>query len=176
MIGPQHHDLVLAVYPFSRGFAFAFLEGPESPFEWGVKEIRGRDKNARTVTEIKKLIDRYHPEVLVMEDAAHKGSRRTVRIRRLYRSLAHLAATEYIDVYRYKTSDIQDYFAAAGARTKFEIAQAIALQIPAFAHRLPPPRKPWMSEDPRQSLFDALALALVFYGQAERHGASAEPA
>lgn len=170
MIGAQPHDLVLAVYPSSRGFAFAFLEGPESPFEWGVKEIKQRDKNARTVEEIKKLINRYHPEVLVMEDAAFKGSRRTARIRRLYRSLAHLAATEYIDVYRYKTSDIHDYFAAAGAKTKYEIAQAIALQLPAFAHRLPPLRKPWMSEDPRQSLFDALALALVFYGQADRTG------
>ena len=27
----------------------------------------------------------------------------------------------------------------------------------------PPPRKPWMSEDRRMGLFDAAALALVFF-------------
>lgn len=42
----------------------------------------------------------------------------------------------------------------AGAFTKYEIAKAIARRIPAFAHRLPRLRKLWMSEDPRQGLFD----------------------
>jgi hypothetical protein len=28
--------------------------------------------------------------------------------------------------------------------------------------RLPPERKPWMSEDSRMNIFDAVALALVF--------------
>lgn len=156
-------NLVLAVYPFSRGFAFVFFEGPESPFDWGVKEIKEKHKNSRTLDAIKKLIDQYRPEVLVIEDTTDGEFRRTSRIRKLYRMLTHLAHAEYIDACRYTKHDVHECFAAVGALTKHEIAQAIATQIPAFAHRLPRYRKPWMSEDPRQSLFDAAALALTYY-------------
>lgn len=171
MTGANPQDLVLAVYPFSRGFAFVFFEGPNSPFEWGVKEIKEQHKNTRTINEVRKLIDRYRPEVLVIEDT-DGGSRRTSRIRKLYRMLSHLAVAEYVDLYRYKKSEIEACFASVGARTKHEIAHAIATQIPPFAHRMPRYRKPWMSEDPRQSLFDAAALALVFYRQISRSDSS----
>lgn len=162
----QH--LVLSIYPTSRGFAFAFFEGPESPFDWGVKEIKEKHKNTKTIDEIKKLIDRYRPEVLVIEDTGDRKSRRTSRIRKLYRMLAHLAETEYVEIHRYSKSIVKECFASVGARTKYEIAKAIATRMPAFAHRIPRFRKPWMSEDHRQSLFDAVALALVFYQQSSR--------
>lgn len=156
-------ELVLALYPTSRGFAFVFFEGPESPYEWGVKEIKEKHKNRKTLEAIKKLIDQYRPEVLVIEDTSERGSRRTSRIRKLYRMLAHTADAEYVDVSRCTKREIQACFKPVGARTKYEIAKAIALQIPAFAHRMPRIRKPWMSEDPRLSLFDAAALGLTYY-------------
>jgi len=68
----QPQNLVLSIYPFSRGFAFVFFEGPESLFDWGVKEIKEKHKNPRTLDEIKKLIDQYRPEVLVIEDTSGK--------------------------------------------------------------------------------------------------------
>ena len=165
MTDAHPQNLVLAVYPFSRGFAFVFFEGPDSPFDWGVKEIKEKHRNTKTLDEIKKLIDRYRPEVLVIEETTDGRSHRSSRIRKLYRMMAHLAEAEYIDLHRYTKKEINECFISAGASTKREIAQAISVQIPAFAHRMPPFRKPWMSEDPRQSLFDAIALVLVFYRQ-----------
>ena len=162
-VRPQ--NLVLAVYPFSRGFAFVFFEGPDSPFEWGVKDLREGDKNSRTVEGIKKLVDRYRPEVLVIEDTTDGGWRRTSRIRKLYRMLVHFAHAEYVDLHRCSKKQVKECFASVGASTKYEIAKAIATQTPAFAHRIPRFRKPWMSEDPRQSLFDAAALGLTYYAQ-----------
>lgn len=162
-VHPQ--NLVLAVYPFSRGFAFVFFEGPDSPFEWGVKEIKEKHKNTKTLEAIKKLVDRYRPEVLVIEDTADRGSRRTSRIRKLYRTLVHFAQAEYVDLHRCSRAEVKECFASVGAGTKYEIAKAIATQIPAFAHRIPRFRKPWMSEDPRQSLFDAAALGLTYFAQ-----------
>jgi hypothetical protein len=41
----------------------------------------------------------------------------------------------------------------------------IAKHIP-FEQHVPPPRKPWKSEDARMGLFDAAALALVFFQKA----------
>ena len=157
--------LVLSIYPFSRGFAFVLFEGPENPFDWGVKEIKGEHKNTTTLDEIKKLIDRYRPEALVIEDTTGKDSRRTSRIRRLYRMLAHVAQAEYVDLHCCSKIEVKNCFASVGASTKYEIAQAIAIQIPAFAHRIPRFRKPWMSEDSRQSLFDAAALGLTYYAR-----------
>ena len=73
MTDAHPQNLVLSIYPFSRGFAFVFFEGPESPFDWGVKEIKEKHKNTKTLDEIKKLIDRYRPEVLVIEDTSDKA-------------------------------------------------------------------------------------------------------
>lgn len=154
-------NLVLALYPFFRGFAFVFLEGPDSPYEWGIKECKGHRRLEKAMEEIKKLIDRHRPEVIVVEEKGN--ARRAVRIRRLYRMIAHLAKVEYIDLYRVTKREVAACFAEAGAKTKQEIAHVVALHIPAFAHRLPRPRQPWQSEDPRQSLFDAAALALAYY-------------
>ncbi len=161
-------NLVLSIYPFNRGFSFVLFEGPESPFEWGVKEIRDKHKNSRTLEEIKKLIDQYRPEVLVIEQTCDDSSRRNARIRKLYRMLIHFAKAEYVDLYRCSRNDVKKCFASVGASTKYEIAKAITTQIPAFAHRIPRIRKPWMSEDPRQSLFDAAALGLTYFAQGIR--------
>lgn len=158
-------NFVLAIYPFTRGFAFVLFEGPESPFDWGVREIKEKHKNTKTLDAIKKLFDRYRPEVLVIEDTESKAARRTSRIRKLYRMLMHLAIAEYVDICRCSRAEVIKSFAGIGARTKFEIARAISAQIPAFLHRMPAMRKPWMSEDPRQSLFDAAALGLTYYAK-----------
>lgn len=164
MTGNYQENPILSVYPFSRGFAFVLFEGPESPYDWGVREIKEKHRNTKTLEAIKHLIDRYRPEVLVIEDTVEGRYRRSSRIKKLYRMLTHLANTEFVDLTRFPQEAVQRYFSGVGARTKYEIAQAIARQIPAFGHRIPPIRKAWMSTDPRQSLFDAAALGLVYYG------------
>ena len=77
--------------------------------------------------------------------------------------LVHFAEAEYVELHRCSKKEVRTCFASVGAGTKYEIAKAIATQIPAFAHRIPRFRKPWMSEDPRQSLFDAAALGLTYF-------------
>ncbi len=54
-------------------------------------------------------------------------------------------------------------FASIGAATRYEIAQAIAQHVPELRRHLPRERKPWMSEDFRQCLFDSAALALTHF-------------
>lgn len=163
MPNKQFDAFILAIYPSARGFAFVLFEGPESPFDWGTKEFRGLNRNAHTLEGIAALIARYRPEAIVIEDFTEEGSRRSLRIRRLYRSLIHLAQTECVDVFRYARVQVRHCFSPVGATSKYEIATAIARQIPALEHRLPRFRKIWMSEDARQNLFDAAALGLTYY-------------
>ena len=163
MSNNKFDSFILALYPSARGFAFVVFEGPTSPFDWGTKEFRGISRNARTLDAITELIERYRPDAMVIEDFTEKDSRRSARIRSLYRSLIHLAQVECIDVSRYTKAQVRHCFGSVGATTKYEIATAIARQIPAFEHRLPRLRKVWMSEDARQNLFDAAALGLTHY-------------
>lgn len=166
-----HAPFILAISPSPRGFAFVLFEGPTTPFDWGIKDIRGNDKNEKSLAAILKLIVDFHPSALVIEDADAKGSRRAARIRALLRDVANRAATEGISVFRYSRKEVQRTFAGEGVRTRPEIAKVVAARIAALATRLPPFRKIWMSEDPRQSLFDAAALGLTFFERAEGRAA-----
>ncbi len=163
MSAALEENLVLAVYPTSRGFGFVLFEGPESPYDWGIREIKEKHRNTKTLEAIKELIERYRPEALVFEATEERRYRRSSRIRKLYRMLEHLAATEFVEVYRFPEEAVRRLFESIGARTKYEIAEAVARQIPAFRHRMPRVRRAWMAADPRQSLFDAAALALVYF-------------
>ena len=152
MSGPLFKDFVLAFRPTSYGFAFVLFEAPGAPFDWGVSTIHGPEKNARTLVAFKRLVERYHPLSIVVEDVKDRGIRRTPRVRRLHQQLRHVGIAAGADVSAFTREVIRQTFASAGARTKAEIAEVIAATIPAFAHRLPRKRKIWMSEDPRLSL------------------------
>jgi Holliday junction resolvasome RuvABC endonuclease subunit len=107
------------------------------------------------------LIDVYLPSVIVIEDYAGKGSRRCRRIERLINDISKLASKKKIRVRSFSRAKVKQAFSDCGASTKQEIAIAIASRFPELAPRLPRFRKPWMSEDYRMSIFDAVALAMT---------------
>jgi hypothetical protein len=78
-------------------------------------------------------------------------------------AIAEIGEKRGIPVYAYTSNDVYDAFGYLGAVNKQIIAEAIAKHVPAFERYVPPPRKPWMSEDARMALFDAAALGLVFF-------------
>jgi len=155
--------LVLAISGSPRGFAFVLFQGPTTPVDWGVRTIPGKDKNPLCLIAIKKLVREYRPGMIVLEETG-RDSRRGPRLRALNRAIVELAAREKVRVARYTRAQVRAAFAADNVRTRPEIAKAIAAKIPAFAPKLPPLRKIWMSEDPRQSLFDAAALGVAEFG------------
>jgi hypothetical protein len=157
---------VLAVYPTAYGYAFAYFDKPVRLVDWALRRLYvPRDqRNADSMAEIAALLDRYQPDVVVLEDWTFPGTRRSVRIRRLYRSIAHAANTRAIDLGRYARSQVQEMYASVGACSRYEIAQATAREFPALAHRLPRrPRKRYESEASVLGLFQAAALALTCY-------------
>lgn len=162
-----HKPSVLALHSFSRGLAFALFEAPLSPVDWGVKDLRGKAKNARSLEIAKALIQQHRPDVLVLEECTGPHSRRGPRVHRLLNLIANYAVGEAIEVHTYTRASVRECFKAVGAVTRYEIAQAIASQVAAFGHRLPPLRKPWMSEDVRMGLFDAASLVMTYYSRME---------
>ena len=173
---PTYKNLkILAIDPGTREMGVALLEGGKL-IHYGVKAIKrkrsphetleeGRDNNkdAHCLNNISELIDRYMPDAIVVEDFNGMGSRRCHRIQILIKKIIELAEAKNIKTHRFSRSKIREVFALHGAGTKFEIAQAIAGDFPELASRLPPPRKCYMSEDSRMSIFDAMSLAVSYF-------------
>jgi Holliday junction resolvasome RuvABC endonuclease subunit len=151
---------VLAVAPSTKGFGFAVMEEPNLLIDWGVKAVGG-NKNARCVRLVSKLLDHYKPDVLVLEDCWIKGSQRRPRIQALVKELYTLATTKRVRTRSFSRYDIRRVFPSTGNPTKQQIAETVAGQFTELAIYLPHKRKPWMSEDYRMGIFDAMAFALT---------------
>jgi Holliday junction resolvasome RuvABC endonuclease subunit len=158
----SHRPLVLGFHPTSRGFGWAAFENPFSVHSFGVYTARG-DKNASCLRKIEWLLERLEPEVFVIEAFDKQSSIRSERIRRLCMSVVSLAADRGAELAVYKRGDIERSFAAIGARTREEIAEAVARHLPALRAHLPSRRKQWIGEDKRLSVFGASALVLTHY-------------
>ena len=65
-------------------------------------------------------------------------------------------------VCRVPMATVREHYAELGATNKDAVARLIVQQFPELERFLPPKRRPWMPEDERMAIFDALALAMVF--------------
>jgi len=157
---------VLAISPTSGGFGFVIFEGPERLIDWGLKTARD-ETNARCVRLVADLLTHYVPDVLVIEDTNKMNLgwwrwRRGRRVTDLLTRIVRLAARRNIECRRVSRATPKTLVAPLEPMTKHQIANAITNLLPELAPSLPKPRKPWMSEDSRMSIFDAAALALSF--------------
>ncbi len=165
--GEQRDYRVLAIAPSTRGFGFAVLDTEKTFLDWAGRSVKG-DKNGESLKKIKQLIDQYMPKVIVLPDASAKCSRRSPRIRVLCQQIAKAAGQE-VRIALFSPLQVRQSFFALGQGTKHDIAEAITKEFPEeLGTRLPPKRQPWMSEDHRMDIFDAVALALVYLRRRQR--------
>lgn len=168
MTHSPEYPRVLALYVTRRGIAYVLFTAPLSPHDWGTKEICGMTKHADGVRAAKQLIDRFRPDVVVIEDTSKDSSRRFPRIRALYRAIARHAAQEKIYVASYSRKAIQETFSIVGGSTKHDINCTIVRMIPALLARQPQKRRAWDAESVAQGLFDAVAVGLTFFAHTKR--------
>lgn len=153
-------ERTLGFHPTSRGFGWVLFEGPFTPIDWGLVSA-GADKNASCLRRLERLLDRFAPATLVLEAYGRDTSRRARRIADLCAAVRCAADDRGVETVVYSRAEIREAFAEVGARTRREIAEAVARHVEAFRHRLPRPRRPWESEDARGALFAAAAVALT---------------
>lgn len=156
------HKLALAIDPSPRGFGYALFEGPLVPLDWGVTDFRS-EQNPKSLLRIKKLLDFYNPEILVLEDCSQEKNPRCQRIKILLDQIEEVARFKKIPIAKYSSQQIKEVFNFFDAQTKQQIAQKICESLPRFVSYLPPERKPWMSEDRQMNIFDAIALIITYY-------------
>lgn len=154
--------LVLAVHPFTRGFAWVAFEGPFSPYDWGITCPRG-DKNLLCARKFGQLLTRLQPDALVIETSRRPGASESPRIKRLCQLFVTQAVDLGIAVAEYGRSDVKACFAPVGAVTRQEIAEAVARHIALFEQLVPPKRRQWDAQHRMMALFSAAALAMTHY-------------
>ena len=157
---------VLAVDPASRGLGFALVEGPSALIDWGFRDVR-KDRDSRCLAHLISMFTKFKPDVLVLEDF---GTGRPARVKALVGTFA-AAAEEYgIISYFISRNAVRSSFPSC--RTKYDRARELATRFPELKLWCPPPRKIWLTEDPRINIFDALSLAVTYLGYAQRkqHG------
>lgn len=159
----KRHDLVLAIYPQKRGFAFIAFEGWLAPVDWGIHDVRIADKNAQCLRRVSTILALHTPDALVLQDMSEHGTRRAPRIRELNNLIAEHAELHGLPVHAYSRARVIECFKYYGGVTKQAIAETIAKHVPALSLYVPPVRKRWMNEHIRMSLFDAAALAWTFF-------------
>ena len=168
----RQYVLVLTLYLNTRGLSFILFVGSLSHYDWGIFEIRGQTKDRQVLDKLDRLFNRYVPDVLVIQDMGPGGTHRTRRLEALNEGIGTFAAQRGVPVFAYSRAEVYGAFQSQGFTNKQTLAGLIAKHIPAFERLVPPPRKPWMSEDARMGLFDAAALALLFFQKAGRASAA----
>ena len=154
---------ILAIAPLSRGLGYAVMEGPDRLVACGNKVIL-RDKNAEALAWVKKFIQFYQPDVLVLPDVNAKDTHRAPRIQSLHRQIVALAKKHRLKLPLISATRQRQQLLGNPKATKQAMAEALAKTFPVeLGSRLPPKRRPWTSEDPRMDIFYAVGLAVVFW-------------
>lgn len=149
---------VLALELRSTACAFAVLEGPERLVEWGSRGITA--DVSRFLPKLAREVERYRPDVLVIEDAAL--TRKGERVK------AHLVwAEQWAEDHELPWTaiardDLLSWASHLGTNKETR-ARGIAELFPELATLVPPPRKVWETEAGRLSVFVAIERALCFY-------------
>jgi hypothetical protein len=157
------NDRFIGVDVRPRGFGFIVLEGM-AVLDCGSRSC-GRSEFAGCLgPRFQRILDTYWPAAIVMRP--HRTARDiTIEGRRAVantlRAVARQSGITIVDV---RSAAVQNYFRSRNARTKYEIAHAVASLLPELAWKLPPQRKVWQAEHYRMTIFDAAAIALTHIG------------
>jgi hypothetical protein len=166
MSAARRKQLVLGLYPFTRGIAYAAFHAPLAPVDWGLSRLRG-DKDTFSFAAAASLMERLDPDIVVLSDCTDRKSRPPSDLNALHLRIAAHAESRAIVVCWYSKADVLECFREVGAATRFEIASAIAERVDAFSYRLPPEPRPWNSQNQRLGLFDAAALVMTHFCKAK---------
>jgi len=161
--GPEENfEKVLSVYPNTKGYAYALMQGPLTILEKKMVSISPVD-NTRIIKDVEALLDEYKPKALILEDDKCKYSRKRGRAKQLLRSLAQTAQKKKYKVHTYSREEIRFVFNIWNAKTKYEIAEVIAKNIKSFRMLLYPKPKYTDSQKYLEALFDAVSLGITHY-------------
>ena len=151
------HIRVISIYPCHRGFGFAVLEGVRL-VDWGIAKLYSK-KDEEFLARVERMIDRYHPSHLALED--HTNSRRREGVQKRVNTALGYGKLRGIRTVLVARAEARSAVGLSDRTTNHELALRIAELFPELATNLPRKRRPWESEAERMNVFQAVGLAVV---------------
>lgn len=157
---------ILGIDPTHDGVAFVFFENG-ALVDWGTLRDDGNELQL-----LDRLLDDYGAEVVVVEDGDAAKSERRPRMRSLLRELAAHAKERGISVVKLSRHGMREQWAKRGVTRKQGVAAELVTFFADLAPILPPPRKVYRREVPRERIFGTVALVVHAFGVVPPNGTS----
>ncbi len=148
---------ILGIDPHAHGFGFAVFEDHEFLVEWGTARVWGKE-SAAFVARVETMIARFKPTAVAFP--APPSIRPRKKLRRLASALVHASGDSGVPVLLITQQAVQSVF-PADVTTKYQRATHLISIFPELELIMPPPRKPWLPQDERLTMFTALALCIA---------------
>lgn len=152
---------ILALDVRSYRIGYVAMEAPGRVLDFGVTRFRKR-RILVAIACLSRILERFHPDVLVLRKVSASSTRNTSGTRRIARLATLYARRNKIVAVMIREKQVRDHFDDKGAHTKYRAALFLLNQFPELEWKLPPPRKAWKREHPNMSIFDAAALGVTY--------------
>ena len=157
---------ILAFDPCHRGIGFVVLESGNRLVDCGVYRIANLQRDTVSCP-LRSLILRYQPSHIVTECTEAAATRRGSRAKTIVEAVAAVGKESNSPVSRYSIAQVRVVFSRWKVGKKSARAAILVNNFPVLRMYLPPRRRPWMSEDPRMAIFDALSFAITHLALAQ---------
>ncbi len=153
---------VLAIDLRFRRCGFAIFEGPRILLDYGTIAIPSG--GAESVgSRLSDLLQLARPMVVVVKRERWEKMIARSRAESLIKAITSESESRRIQIRLLEQNAVSSTFRNLGCETKAENSAALASIFPELVWQLPPDRKVWESEHPRQSVFDAISLGLAYW-------------
>lgn len=157
---PRPYFTILGVSPFKKGFGFAVIEPRGLLVSWGVVRLYTK-RDDEVLQRLQSLVDKHRSQVVCLEDLDEQPHR-AGRARRTFDLMTAAARSWRISTSRISLRSLCEQSGTSQRSRKREIALRLVEAYPELGDSLPPPRRPWQSQDERMSLFVAGAVAVAY--------------
>lgn len=153
---------VLAIDLRNRRSGFAIFEGPRNLLDMGTMVLPSMpDESVRS--RFSDLLRLSLPSIIVVRNDRWENMMSDPNTRQFTEVLTNQSKARGIQIRALEQNKVNATFRNLGCDTKADISSALARIFPELVWRLPPERKAWESEHPRQTVFDAIALGLAYW-------------
>lgn len=148
----------------SAMFGYVVFEGPRTLLDWGTRRyVRGEQSSLDA--RVSYLRSMFAPSVILVREPAQQCRTRRPLSTPAIHALTVFAKRAHIPMRLIGDSALRSHFSKGLEINKHDIARMVARRFPELSWRLPSKRKAWQSEPPRQLIFDAASLGVVFFAQ-----------
>ena len=153
---------ILALFPNRWGIGYAIFNTPKDLVDYGIGYVQ-HVNNKRSITRVKKYLDYYKPDIVLIRNIPHSSVIKCKRTNKLINTISEIVTQKGLGIHHYSRTQIKDVFQQFDVSSKFEISKKIIEWFPSLEARAIPKRKKWMTENSNMGIFDAISLGITHF-------------